>query len=82
MVITYNMTYHSQIQMSPSQCILTKSHIVRGNFPVDAETVEAWKPGHPNFSPFKINQRVIKKIHRVGNQLRDKLLPKFEGHLL
>ena len=41
--------------------------------------VDAGKPGHPNFSLFKINQRVVKKIHRVGNQLRDKLLLKFEG---
>ena len=41
--------------------------------------VDAWRPGHPNFSPFKINLRVIKKIHQVGNQLRDKLLLKFEG---
>ena len=78
-VITYNTTYHSQIQMSPSQCILTKSHTVTGNFPVEAETEDAWKPGHPNFLPFKIDQRVIKKIHRVGNQLMDKLLAKFEG---
>ena len=80
-VITYNTTDHSQIQMSLSQSILSKSHSIRGNFPVDAETVDAWRPGHRIFYHFKLI-RVIKKIHRVGHLLRDKLLPKFKVHFL
>uniref|UniRef100_A0A6A7FN12 RNA-directed DNA polymerase n=1 Tax=Hirondellea gigas TaxID=1518452 RepID=A0A6A7FN12_9CRUS len=79
MVITYNNTFHSQINMSPSQCILTRAHIANETLPIDAYTVDTWRVGHPNFSPFQINQKVLKKINRTGNQLKDKLSQKFDG---
>lgn len=79
LVITYNNTFHSQIGSSPSQYILTKSHNTRNHLPIDLETRETWKEGHPNFASFRINQKVIKKVQKMGNQLKYKLGQKFEG---
>ena len=78
-VINYNNSVHSVTKMSPSQMILTKSHLTSPRFPVGEDVLESWREGNPNFCPFKINQKVLRKIPVVGNQLRDKLSMKFEG---
>lgn len=78
-VITYNNTIHSQIGISPSQCILMKAHNTKNVIPLDADSIKNWREGHPNFSSFRINQKVIKKINKTGHQLKYKLGQKFEG---
>ena len=60
-LITYNNSYHSTIKMSPSQMILNNAHVSDNRFPLDNELLEVWKEGNPNFRPFTVNQRVIKK---------------------
>ena len=81
-VITYNNSVHSQLNLSPSACILSRAHNCNATLPVTTELVETWCEGHPNFCPFKINQKVLKKIVKVGNRLENKLGQKFEGPYL
>jgi len=78
-VINYNNTVHSQINQSPSEYIMKKIHDTKARFPIDEEMVDNWREGHPNFCSFKLNQKVCKKIQRVGNQLVHKLGKKYEG---
>lgn len=77
-ITTYNNTHHSQIGCTPSQMILTKCHM-NDHISIDNNILENWKPGHPNFAPFKIGQKVIKVIHKTGNLVKNKLTQKFEG---
>jgi hypothetical protein len=81
-VITYNNTIHSQILMSPSQCILTQTHDTKNTFPVSTEVVQTWRDGHPNFSSFQVDQKVIRKIHKTDSRLKFKLGQMFEGPYL
>ena len=41
-IISYNNTFHSQIGMSPAQCILSKSYSVRNNSTMDQEVIDTW----------------------------------------
>ena len=75
----YNNTYHSQLQKSPSQYLLQKSHNLNPKLPVGEGTSECWKEGHPKFRSFKIGQEVIKGINRMGRLTSHKLLPKYDG---
>ena len=38
-----------------------------------------WNIGHPNFVPYKKNERVLKKCETKGNLVIDKFKEKFEG---
>ena len=78
-ILTYNHSYHSQISTTPSKCILNQAYTSSDNLPLDRDTLDTWRQGHPNFSSFKINQKVIKKINRIGNRVQYKLKQKFEG---
>lgn len=46
---------------------------------IDSKTMEAWKPGHPSFSPFKLKEKVVLKVNKLGNALKFKLGQKFTG---
>ena len=78
-VVTYNNTSHSQIGTSPSQFILQQVHSCIPACPIDNETRETWREGHPNFAPFRVGQKVIKKIVKTGNRVEHKLSQKFDG---
>ena len=78
-VINYNNMKHSETNTSPSLCILTQQHDMKLKFPVDKEILQTWKLGHPNFCSYKVNQKVLKKVRRVGNLVRNKLEPRYEG---
>ena len=79
LVITYNNTVHSQTKLSPSECIMSRAYEVLTPFPIHANIVDKWQEGHPNFCPYRVNQKVLKKIVKVGNKLEYKLGQKFEG---
>ena len=80
MVINYNNSnVHSITKLTPSQCILTREHEVRPKLPVEGKVVKTWKEGNPKFCPFKVGQKVLRKIHRIGNLLIGKLEDKYEG---
>ena len=78
-LITYNNTVHSQINTSPSRMILRESHKCERNVPLNSDVVKTWKAGNPKFSPFQLEQKVLRKIHRTGNLVSDKLRPRYDG---
>ena len=78
-IVTYNHTYHSQIQTTPSDFIMSKEHTKVDELIIDGNTKENWKIGHPNFSPFEVGQQVIKKKNRKGHLVANKFSAKYEG---
>ena len=78
-VIAYNNTSHSSINSTPSQCIMSKAHSRQSAIPLQKETYQNWREGHPNFMPFKLKQKVIKRIQVTGNQLKNKLAKIYDG---
>ena len=40
---------------------------------------DCWSSGHPKFAPFSGGTKVIKKIQRKGNQLKNKFSPIYDG---
>ena len=78
-VIVYNNTWHASIKMSPSECILSKAHSCDANIPVDTNCVETWKDAHADFKSFEVDQKVARKIQKIGNRLQYKLGKKFTG---
>ena len=78
-VQTYNSTYHSQIKCSPSEFIMNNPHQPDYKLNVNRETIDSWKEGHPNFAPFSVGQKVIKKIHKGGHSTAHKFSPRFDG---
>ena len=78
-IINYNNTFHSETKTSPSQMILTKSYPIKPRLGLEAQEIQKWKEGHPSFCPYKLNQRVLKKIMVKGRELKNKLQKKFDG---
>lgn len=77
-VVTYNNTYHSHIKSTPSEMLLGKKHVFE-NAHINENLLRTWKVGHPNFSSFKPNQKVLKKIEYKGKLVKNKFLPNFQG---
>ena len=78
-LIIYNNTIHSQTKSSPSNMILNKAHENNRNIPINSDMFGTWKAGNPKFSPFQIGQKVLYKTNRTGNNVFDKLKPRYEG---
>ena len=78
-VIVHNNTKHSTIGKSPSDLIMKESHEYENKLPVSKELVSNWKGGHPKFCPYVVGQKVLKKIQRIGNRLKYKLQPRYDG---
>ena len=74
-VIIYNTTLHSEIGQSPSELLLKTAHSFEPKIPIR----KVWKAGHPKFSPYRVGQTILRKIHRSGNRVEDKLKPKYDG---
>ena len=77
-LITYNNSYHSQIGTTPSKKIMTQHNIV-GKLPLQSSLTSKWKEGHPNFAPYSINQKVIKKIIHSDHCVSHKFEKKYDG---
>ena len=78
-IINYNNSVHTETKMTPSQMILTMPHLTKPRFPVRTDIVMNWKEGNPNFCPFKIGQKVLRKVVRIGTLLIDKQKERYEG---
>ena len=78
-VISYNHTTHAEIGMSPSQCLLQKSHNVSHNPPLQPELKSQWKAGNPRFASYKIGDLVLRRVELKGNSNINKLMPRFCG---
>ena len=79
MVLTYNHTWHSSINMSPSQCLLSVGYSGANKPWVDRDVSRQWQEGHPQFSPFRINDLVMKWERMVGHLASNKLSRRYEG---
>ena len=78
-IMIYNNTKHSTTGKSPSDMILAEKHLIGTKIPVNRNVV-TWKEGHPEYSPYAIGQRVMRKINRKGtNLLKNKLSPIYDG---
>lgn len=78
-VRTYNTTYHSEIGMSPSQFLLRKEHLTSDAPLVLPAVQQYWREGNPSFIPFRVGQKVLRKVVFKGRLLVDKLEERFEG---
>jgi ABC-type transporter MlaC component len=66
--------------LSPAEYLLSKAHNVKSRPLVTDNTRDVWKPGHPRFAPFIVDQRVMLKLQQPGNLSVNKLKPRSLGH--
>jgi hypothetical protein len=78
-IMVYNTTFHSEIEMSPSQYLLTKAHTTFDTPLVPTVEVENWREGNPSFVPYSVGMKVLRKVVTKGRLLADKFASKFEG---
>lgn len=78
-VVTYNNSWHSAINMTPSESLMNKDHTLSYMPILDVSTRAHWKEGHPSFAPFKEGDLVLKKVQMHGNLTSNKFLPRFDG---
>lgn len=78
-ILTYNHTMHREIQMSPAEYLLSIPHQLHQAPCITDSVQQCWKAGHPRFSPFKIGEKVIRKIPYKGRTNANKFSDKFEG---
>ena len=78
-VVSYNSTTHSQIKLSPSEFILSQEHDVTLPLVVEKSVTETWKSGNPKFAPYKIGQKVLKRVIKPGNLTTNKLKSNYSG---
>ena len=79
LMVIYNQTFHEEIQCSPSQCLLQRSHQIIQAPLISPKTKQLWITGHPNFEPYKKYDWVLKKRETKGNLVIDKFKEKYEG---
>lgn len=81
-VVIYNNTLHSQIKMTSSDYIMNNAHVRGNKILMDENNQETWREGHPKFRSFKLDERVLKKVNKIGNRVNDKFAKKFDGPYL
>ncbi|KAF0304057.1 hypothetical protein FJT64_024045 [Amphibalanus amphitrite] len=47
--------------------------------PGHSEIQNSWKPGHPEFAPFRVGELVKKEAHHPGNMLVNKVQRRYDG---
>ena len=62
-----------------SSLILREKHDPSTSLPIDSGVMAQWREGNPNFAPFEVGQRVLRKVIKSGRRLEHKLTPRFEG---
>ena len=81
-VITYNNTLHTELGLSPSTYILSKSHNLTSVPIVDNDKLkQKWSEGSPKFESFVVDSYVLMRSHGKGNLTINKFLPKYKGPL-
>ena len=78
-IMVYNGTRHRELNQSPSEYLLSRSHPIKDAVLVSETDARFWKAGHPKFIPFSIGQHVLRKIPRHGHSAAQKFYPKYEG---
>ena len=78
-VFIYNNTKHSTIKMSPSELILSQSHDLNHSPLVPVDLNSNWIEGNPKFLPFKLGQKVVRKIPVQGHLTTHKFALVYDG---
>ena len=78
-VMNYNHSWHSQIKMSPADCLLRQAHPMNATSLLSNPTKFMWKAGHPSFKSFRVGDFVLRKLPIQGHGTVNKFLPRFEG---
>ncbi|KAF0310025.1 Gag-Pol polyprotein [Amphibalanus amphitrite] len=78
-LVTYNTTRHSELKESPAEFLLQRKHGGVSGPIVSSEIQNSWKPGHPEFAPFRVGELVKKEAHHPGNMLVNKLQRRYDG---
>lgn len=78
-VIVYNTTWHSMINDTPTNFLLSRSHNVDDSLPFEADTTNTWTEAHPDFASFSVGAKVVLKVNKIGNSLSYKLGQKYTG---
>ncbi|XP_043211754.1 uncharacterized protein LOC122376123 [Amphibalanus amphitrite] len=78
-LVTYNTTRHSELKESPAEFLLQRKHGGVSGPIVSSEIQNSWKPGHPEFAPFRVGELVKKEAHHPGNMLVNKFQRRYDG---
>ena len=78
-VISYNNTPHVELSMAPSKFLITQSHSVASDPPLQTGLRQQWKVGHPKFIPFRLNDLVLMRVQHRGFLNTNKFMPKYDG---
>ncbi|KAF0290330.1 39S ribosomal protein L4, mitochondrial [Amphibalanus amphitrite] len=78
-LVTYNTTRHSELKESPAEFLLQRKHGGVSGPIVSSEIQNSWKPGHPEFTPFRVGELVKKEAHHPGNMLVNKFQRRYDG---
>ena len=78
-IITYNNTRHRELNMSPAEYLMSKTHTVRDVVLISEADTAFWRSGHPKFVSFASGQYVLRKVPRQGHVASLKFKPKYEG---
>ena len=78
-VISYNNSFHSSIRMSPTECLLTQEHAIKGDGLRPVVEQENWRDGHPKFAAFRVGDKVLRKTVLQGNLLSNKFSDRYQG---
>ena len=80
-MVTYNTTRHSELKESPSEFLLRQKHAIVTGPIASSRTQRSWKPGHPEFAPFRLGELVKKEVCHPGNLLTNKFQRRYDGPL-
>ena len=78
-VLVYNNTRHSELKVSPSEYILANSHTGNSASLVPRVIKDNWSEGNPKYLPYKLGQRVLRKLPVTGRLTSNKLQPLYDG---
>ena len=78
-VVRYNHTLHSELQMSPSAHLLKRPHPLYPAAPIPRRDSSFWKEGNPSFKSFKRGALVMRKVVFKGRNVVDKLSDRWDG---
>jgi hypothetical protein len=77
-VSIYNHTFHSEIKTSPSDFVLTQIN-TSANDALVQSVRDYWSEGNPSFLPYRVGQKVCRKILYQSRETRIKLSDVYDG---
>ena len=78
-VSIYNSTCHSELGVSPREFLLGRQHSSVGIPALPTSELDCWRDGNPSFKPYRVGQKVLRKVNFRGRLLPDKLAARYEG---